>query len=505
MTLRRSTTLPGAAADAQPARGTLAALRAWRAPLAWLQLSVLFAILGLLPLATGVDADFWWHLRTGEIIFESGIPQTDPFSWTAGGQAWTLHEWLSELIIYIVQSTFGYAGNVALFSAVTIGAFCVMYGVARRDGAGSRVLLLLMFIAIVMMMLFITVRPQVFSWLLFAVFVAILARRDRGEPAPLWVLPPLMLLWANLHLGVVYGLMVVAFWGVSVGIDRVRGRDVDLRAPVLAGVACGLATLATPSGIDIVAYPFRYLEDSGSTEIIVEWQRPNFFNPLMAPFLLAILLLAGALISKERPRPFLLLVSVAVIALSLQAVRSMPFVALMLVAVAGPMMGRRWRWASSASDAGVTISAPKAAFIAVTAAVAIGSVALYGGATASLGAPTERAYPQEGAAYLEESLGERRLYNDYSWGGYLIYKLYPDAPVFIDGRSDLYRSGLIDDYVAIARLEPGWAALLDEYAIDVALMRKKSRLAEALRADARWREALTGEYEAVFERVDSSP
>jgi len=202
-----------------------------RIPVAWLPLSALLAVLGALPLVREVDPDFWWHLRTGEIIASSGLPQTDPFSWTAGGQPWTLHEWLSELIIYVTQASVGYGGSVALFSGVAVGAMCVMYSAARREGAGDRALMLLMFFASVMMLRFIAVRPQAFSWLLFAVFVAIIARRDRGEAAPIWLLPPLMALWANLHLGFVYGLMVVALWGVSKVVERLDGRDVDLRRP----------------------------------------------------------------------------------------------------------------------------------------------------------------------------------------------------------------------------------------------------------------------------------
>ena len=61
----------------------------------WVQLGGLVAFLLIIPFARHVDPDFWWHLRTGELIVTSGLPSTDPFSWTAGGTAWVMHEWLS--------------------------------------------------------------------------------------------------------------------------------------------------------------------------------------------------------------------------------------------------------------------------------------------------------------------------------------------------------------------------------------------------------------------------
>src|SRR5689334_18720934 len=118
---------------------SLALLRR-RVPLAWVQLSVLVAFLGVLPIGEKIDPDFWWHLRVGQIVVDSGIPRHDSFSWTAGGNAWVAHEWLSEAIIYAVQSVFGYAGNVVVFGLATAGSLCLMYAAARRGGAGRRLL-----------------------------------------------------------------------------------------------------------------------------------------------------------------------------------------------------------------------------------------------------------------------------------------------------------------------------------------------------------------------------
>lgn len=468
-----------------------------RVPASWLQLAIVFAVLAPLPLVKVVDPDFWWHLRTGQLIFHDGIPRSDPFSWTAGGRAWAAHEWLSELIIYAVESTLGYAGNVALFSGATIAAICVMYALARQAGAGTRPLLLLTFLSAVMFARFITVRPQAFTWLLFAVFVLVIERWRTGAAAPVWLLPPLMLLWVNLHLGFVYGLVVVAAWLASSAWERVRGRAADLRTPALVAGTSLLAVSLNPSGPAILLYPLRYFEDRQSLSMIMEWQRPDFLNPLMAPYLLAIVLIVVALLAPKRPGAFLSLVSLAAVALSLSAVRNLPFAALLLLPVAGGVAARTWAAAGVSRDATTRVPLPFA--IAVAGGLVVFMVVAGVRVRGSITSPSDDGYPAGGVAYLRQyGLAGRRLFNEYSWGGYLIDRLYPDGRVFIDGRTDFYRSRLLTEYMTVAKVEPGWDRTLADERVDVLLLGKDSRLARQLRGDPRWREVYTGEVESVF-------
>jgi hypothetical protein len=472
-----------------------------RVPLAWLQLAVLFAVLGTLPVVRDVDPDFWWHLRTGELIFDSGIPRHDVFSWTAAGRPWVAHEWLSEAIIYAVESAFGYIGNIVLFDAAAIGALVLMYALARHAGAGTRLLVLLMLMSVLMFVSAIAVRPQLFSWLFFAIFVFVLERDYQGQRAPSWLLPALMAVWVNLHLGFVYGLVLVGLWIASLMSARTRDVSVDLRRPLLIGGACLLATLLNPHGPDILVYPYRYIEDRHSVTLISEWQRPSPLNPRLFPFFAGVALIAWSLLSKHRPGLFLCLVSVLVIALALQAVRNLPYAGLLLLPGAGPTIARKWRAASNASDSCTSMSVSKATVTVGALVCAVVVLAMQLGDSFSLSHPDARTYPTAGARYLRANLGERRLYNDYTWGGYLIYTLYPDVPLFIDGRSDFYRSRIVEDYAAIGRLQPGWEDLMRQYGIDAVLLRKGSSLARGLREDSRWKEVFTGPVETVLVRV----
>ncbi len=488
-----------------PARARIGAPATWlRAslPVAWVQAGMLFAVLAALPFARGVDNDFWWHLRTGQFIFESGIPRHDPFSWTAAGKPWVMHEWLSEAIIYATQSAFGYIGNMVLFIGVSLAAIAIPYALARRFGAGTKPLIGLLVVTALIFSIFITPRPQVFTWLFFSIYLYLIARHYEGDKVPLWPLPIIMAFWVNMHLGFYFGLMLVGCWLAAIAFDALRGRAAPLRAPLLIAAACVLATSANPSGPAILLYPLRYVFDSQVTNgMVAEWQRPDITWTLHWPIYLAALMLGLSLVGRSRPGPFLALASVAVIALSMQAVRNAPFAALVLLPVAGSAFAGRWPAASSARDSNVRVPVGAAAAMIASIALIVGPISLsIAGTSVSLSAPGQSGYPSAGAEYVREHFSGQRMFNDYNAGGYLIYKLYPDVPVFVDGRTDFYGNDLLKDYIRIDHADAGWNELLTKYGVEVILVDKDLALVKALSEDAGWRQDFAGETEVVYSR-----
>lgn len=470
-------------------------------PIAWVQLAILFAALAGVPLVNGTDNDFWWHLKTGDYIVHNGIPRTDPFSWTRGGDAWVAHEWLSEVLIYGIQQSLGYAANVVLFALATSAALAIAYAAARRQGAGTQPLVALMLLAVVVMGTFVTVRPQVFTWLLFSVFLYILAASYDRQRAPVWALPPLMALWANLHLGFFYGLMLVGLWLAALCFDAVRGGERSLRAPVAIAAACVIAAGLNPSGPEILWYPLRYVFDSQVTnEMIAEWKRPDILFPFQTPIFVVAGMLALSLASRARPRPFLCLVTVAVIVLSMQAVRNAPFAAIVMLPVCGGTMARRWPWATAERDSGSRMNLATAASLTLLVGLVVPLMALSGGREIAFGEPSEDRFPSQGAEFVRQKYPGTRLFNDYNAGGYLVYKLYPDVPVFIDGRTDFYGNGLMREYFDAQFAEPGWEATLDKYDVEVVMVARRYPLAEALAGDSGWEKVFEGEAEVVYAR-----
>ena len=79
-----------------------------------------------------------------------------------------------------------------------------------------------------------------------------------------------------------------------------------------------------------------------------------------------------------------------------------------------------------------------------------------------------------------------RLLNEYTWGGYCIWQLYPKYQVFIDGRAEVYFQKAFGDYDRLAHCAAGWGDLLDEWAIDTVLMPPTSAIARALPTTGEW-------------------
>lgn len=132
-------------------------------------LYLLFFSFGLLQFT---DPDYWWHLSTGRLIVDTGsVPHHDPFSFTAAGSRWIAHEWLSEVIIYRVESAVGYVGSAILLSFVALAALIVMHRLLLKMGLSPRLALLIVAFGGLISLRYWTVRPQVFTWLLVAVFL----------------------------------------------------------------------------------------------------------------------------------------------------------------------------------------------------------------------------------------------------------------------------------------------------------------------------------------------
>jgi hypothetical protein len=112
--------------------------------------------------------------------------------------------------------------------------------------------------------------------------------------------------------------------------------------------------------------------------------------------------------------------------------------------------------------------------------------------------------PRAAVDYLKAHPSEGHLLNDYDWGGYCLYRLFPEQKIFIDGRTDVYRDKPFADYVAMAGAGNGWASLLDAWQIDTVLVPPGADLARALPLIGGWRIAYEDASAKVFRRHPAS-
>lgn len=482
-----------------------------RATSAFVALS--FAIVAAASLDYTTDPDLWWHLRTGDVITDRGVPRTDPFSWTVPGREWVAHEWLTDVVLWLTWSAGGHPALIVLFGLIATGAFWLAYLVARTVGVRRLPAASLAAAAAVGSAVIVGVRPQVLNLVGLAAVMLVLERVRVGQwkIGRLWWLVPIMVLWVNLHAGYLTGFAVLAVWIVgewwSARTNRPAldpaGRSLLWKVTAVAA----LATIVNPNGLALWRYPIDTLRSSAMRDYIAEWQSPNFHNPWFWPF--AALMILGVVAAVRSPKAMrltsgLLLVGSAFA--GLQSARHIPLFCIVAVPVIAQQLDAALQSRPTAEliNAGApTDGAPaqsSGAVIPVGAMVlgaAIVACVLVFTISRNSEAITDT-YPVDAVAWAAENgLTDQPVFNDYEWGGYLIWE---DVPVFIDGRADLYGDQFLEEFIATVRITPEWERPLDEWQPAWVLTSATGAQAAVLDASAVWDRAYEDEVAVIFRR-----
>lgn len=439
------------------------------------------------------DADYFWHVTAGRLIATTGrVPSTDPFSFTWGGQPWTPHEWLAELIMFWVGHVAGDAGLLLFFGLVVggIGAlFALMLG---RSGVRPVAFALAAVVSGLALAPYLTVRPQAFSWLLLTGLIAILTTLRADRPRRVLWLVPYFVLWANLHGLYVIGLGVVALYAAF----TLAGRTpmASARGWVVAGaIGCLLASMLTPAGPVGIFYPLRYM-DAGDWGLahIQEWQSPNFHDPVNWPFLL---LVVAVLVNRFRATPWwLAAISIAGLAGGLVALRNVPLAAILSLPTLAlgieARMGGSWRRRTTTSSLTARRRRGMETITAAIVVVAVLVLLVPHGLGASGQAMVEQHFPVRAVDTLAARDPQARTFAEYGWGGYVIYRLYDSGGrVFVDGRNDMYADQILDEYVRIRNANDGWQALMLRYGVQAIVLPPDAPLVRGAATAAGWCEA----------------
>lgn len=397
-------------------------------------LSTMLAVL-LIPAVLGSsktifnDGDVSWHLATGQWILDHRtIPHTDPFSFTWAGKPWVPIEWLAEVIYAAAYRAAGYSGVAALVTAALMALHAIVYLNASRWIRAPLLPIVGMDFALIPMLL---ARPHVLSWPLIAFWIWLMLRAREHNRAPPLAAALLMGLWANLHGGFVFGLLIAGAFGMEAVVSSPDKPRV-MRQWLIFGTLCALAVLVNGNGIEGVVQPFRFTQLQ-MLPLIDEW-KPS--TPAKTPFFFGVLALAVALIAWKRPRlpwtRWLLLATF--LALALFQVRhqaTFAIIAAMLLpegfatmAVAPGRADHSMRWIG-----------------------VLGMLLLLARAMMPLAPPENEANPWKLIAAVPPQLRSQPVLNGYSMGGPLI--LAGIRP-YIDGRGDMYGDAFVIGFSRIS-------------------------------------------------------
>jgi hypothetical protein len=496
------------------------------------------------------DAGIGWHIRTGQLILAShAIPRVDPFSSTMAGHPWFAWEWLYDVLAGWLDTVAGLNG-VVFFTALIIAlTFSWAFRLLLGQGTNFLVALILVLLAMSAAMIHFLARPHVLSWLFTVLWFWVLESSEtRGRLASahdrrhlLWLLPPFMLLWVNVHGGFLLGFILLGIYWLSTvwqwsrlkqdrfddALQKIRARN-RARDLALIGIMTALATLANPYGWRLHVHIYRYLSDRFLMDHIDEFQSPNFHGVAQKCFAVLLLVTLVALgLRKREPqgiRTSGVLVALFAIYSGLYASRNIPVSALLLILIVGPWLPdaarqlverfAKRRFAFRAADRSPTHFIPRMQAIelnsqthlwSLVAIAVIGWISFHGGklgARPLMGAHFDaKRFPVSAVDYFESHHVPGPIFAPDYWGGYFIYRLYPRVKVAIDDRHDFYGEEFLRSYLKTVHVQPRWEDFLNQHEIHAIVVPKDSALANILLETPRWQRIYTDEVAVVFTEV----
>jgi hypothetical protein len=483
------------------------------------RLLVALTAIAVFAMAARVPAspDMWWHLRCGAVQWQArAVLREDIFSHTAAGTPWVNQSWLPQLAMYGLYRLAGFpalALSVAALAALT--ALLVLWNAPAEGRYGPFWRAAVVIWAAISSGRVWAARPHMVTLAMTAVWAFLLDRHRRREGeriGALWALPPLMLLWANSHGGAVVGFLLL---GIEIGgelLHALRYRAFDglwrrTRLLLLVGALCLVAAMINPQGPRLLLFPFQTLGSQAQQTMIAEWASPDFHAPDLLPFLALLLGAWSALAWSGTQVPAVEWLRLT--AFTAMALRSGRYLGLCAV-VAAPLLVRygarvwqRWKSVGAAREpplrtvSGVPLLNWTILILVLVAAAAKVALPL---APETIADVHERAFPAAAVAYMRDHNMPPTLFNEYAWGGYLLWELYPEVKVFIDGRADPYGDALIAAYGKTMSAQRGWDQTLDQYGVHTALIGADSSLASAMRLDDAWHEVYADPMASIFVR-----
>ena len=291
----------------------------------------LFTLAAFSPQVLG-DGDTWSHVATGEwIIAHGAAPRADPFSYSMPGAPWTAHEWLSEVLLALALRVGGWSGVVLLTGAAAAAAALIVGLSAARQLRGAP-LVLTVVIGLSLVTANLLARPHVLALPLAAAWSAgLLAARDRGRAPPIG-LAALMIAWANMHGGFIFGLLLIGPFALEAVTEAPLGaRLLTARAWTRFGFAALAATLISPYGVNALLLPFRLMGVENLSRIS-EW-RPQDFSHIGTMELALLTVLGLTLTRPFSMPPIRAALLIALVAMALQHSRHQ-----VLLGILAPML-----------------------------------------------------------------------------------------------------------------------------------------------------------------------
>jgi len=466
----------------------------------YLSTSVLFGVLVVLLIHKIYDFDIWWHLRAGQYIVQNHrIPGYDIFSYTASNRLYTDLHWLFQILVYGIWTLWGACGLIVMKSVVLISTFALLFKIGYRK-EWHIVSIISIFLAILVASERFVERPEIFTFLFTGIYLVVLHQYKYEGSKLIWFLPVLQIVWTNMQglfiigPGLIFAyalgeyatnrMPILRYWRAE---STVEGKRLRMLLTIL--LLTVLACFINPYGFRGAVFPLVLFTRIGTStnvyaQTIIEFRKTLSIHP--APFsiyfykILAVSSLLSFVLNVKRTDLSRFLVYIAFLYLSVLARRNIALFAF----VATPAMVCN---VNSFLDSQKGANVLKSKLIKNAQAIVclfMSLLMLWLTAEVSSGKFYRRTrmpkefgfgisgmfYPAGACDFVLKNSISGNIFNDMAIGGYLIWRLYPQKKIFIDGRLEVYSKDFFMSYLRLSQDYDFWKRTMDDYEVNCVIL-----------------------------------
>jgi len=456
------------------------------------------------------DYDLWHRMAVGSVFFNTGtILYHDIYSYLPTKTLWIDHEWGSGVIFYFFYNNFGDTGLFFLKIICFLAVIFLIWKTIKLINNEENKYRILYFSCLIIGLLpgfLSTIRSQVFTYVLFTLFIYLLERLRKNDNKIIWIFPAIMLVWTNVHGGFLSGLGLIAIYIIGETINKKRTIKY-----LSIFIVSSLVTLINPYGIQF--WLFMSEAVTMPRPYITEWQPLNLFDSLTNwigfKIFLTVVIVGYAFKLASGTRKFdwtKIIVLLVTFYLSIKHQRHCMFF-IITAAIFGyeyfyQLLNYIWNKLKINLENKLNFINSNLGIFTVYTIQYIPLVIIIGG-LCLMNKPTikvpETMYPVHAVEFIKINKLNGNLLTCFNWGSYVLWKLYPQCLVSIDGRyEEVYPNNIYEEISTFSSGISGWDKVLSKYKNDIILIYTNSKTYKKLKKLKNWKLIYQDKWASVF-------
>lgn len=487
----------------------------WKNLSKYIFIFICFLLMFLVMLKPPHDPDMGWHLQNGKYLLEHNlkIPTTDIYSYTMADFPLIMHEWVTDIFMYLIYRFLGLIGLVIFFTLLTVFAFIL---VAKIVNAPIEYQMIAALLGLIASLPILGTRAQMVTLFAIALVLFIIYRyRENPKGKIIYFLPLVFLAWVNLHGGFVAGFFILGIFSFLEFIKiifksiyyKIKQKYLSYKAFswwewgkfLIISALAFMATLINPYTYRVYQEIYRTLTDSYAKQVIYEWMPLSIHNPMSYRFFLYLALLVILAIIAYKKLDFTYLgISLVFLYFPFASWRHLPL--FMIISIPFWVYITKYLVGEKLQKI-VRSSIFLVIFLLATAIIGyqkISPLVKIDNSVIKLAQATS--FPYQAIQYLKNHPVDGNMFNEYNWGGFLIWQ-YPEKKVFIDGRMTHWEKNgtrILKESQDAIKLN-NTQAIFDKYQIKYCFIFQDSALAYVLRlATQQWTEVYHDNLTSIF-------